>query len=216
MIVLPKLFVMFLWSTLSYAQYEVTEWTDRDKWMNPEQIMDWAGVVKGDEVADIGCHEGYFTIHLSKRVGEEGRVYGVDINADRIKTMQEIARARQLSNILAVVGKKDDPGLQESSLDVIFILDAYHEMESYSEILQHIKKALKPGGRLVILEKLKQHTKNWKRPEQAEAHTLAPHFVREELEEAGFIVGKQYNDIGNWENEVTKKMWLLTATLPSR
>ncbi len=198
------------------AQYEVAEWKARDHWMDPEQIMDWAGVSRGDVVADIGCHEGYFTMHLARRVGEEGHVYGVDIQPGRIKTLEEIAKARKLSNISPVLGKSDNPGLPANSQDVIFILDAYHEMESYNEMLEKVKQALKPQGKLVILEKLKEHTKTWKRSEQADAHTLAPHFVRQELEVAGFIIGHQFNDIGNWENEVSKKMWLITATLPAQ
>ncbi len=200
--------------TVGYSQYTEGDWEARDKWMDVRQIFDWAGVEIGDAVADVGCHEGYLSIHLARRVGEEGIVYSVDVVEDYLNTLAKFAQERKLDNITTVLGDYDDPRLPEKSLDVIFIMDAYHEMDEYKAILEHIKNDLKPGGRIVILEKLKNHARDKSRKEQADAHTLSPGYVKAELEEAGFMVSREFQNIGNWENEKDKKIWLLIGVAP--
>ena len=81
-------------------------------------------------------------------------------------------------------------------------------------MLSNIHKSLKPGGRLLILEKLKAQARNKSRKEQTNSHTLSPKYVKKELKEAGFTVTGEYRDIGNWENESEKKIWVLIAVVP--
>jgi predicted methyltransferase len=112
------------------------------------------------------------------------------------------------------LGDYDDPKLPENSMDAVFVVDAYHEMTEYRSILEHIHKSLKPGGRILILEKLKDHAKDKSRKEQTNAHTLSTKYVKKELKEAGFTVTGEYKDIGYWENEEGKKIWVLVAVVP--
>lgn len=197
-----------------YSQYIEDDWAARDKWMDVTSILNWAGVEKGDRVADVGCHEGYLSIRLAQRVGDSGKVYSVDVVEDHLNALTKHAEDRQLNNITTVLGKYDDPGLPENSFDVVFIIDAYHEMDDYKVILEHIKNDLKPGGRIVILEKLKDHARDKTRKEQANAHTLSPEYVQAELEEAGFVVNEIFRNIGFWENEKNKKIWVLIGQVP--
>lgn len=207
-------FAILLMAVPAYTQYTESDWDARDKWMDFARIFDWAGVEKGDMVADVGCHEGYLSMRLANRVGTTGKVYSVDVVEDHLSTLTKNAKERKLKNITTVLGKFDDPGLPEKRLDVVFIIDAYHEMDDYKLILEHIKNDLKPGGRIVILEKLKDHARDKSRKEQAGAHTLSPDYVKAELEEAGFVVSGEFKNIGYWENEKNKKIWVLIGMVP--
>jgi predicted methyltransferase len=77
-----------------------------------------------------------------------------------------------------------------------------------------VRKALKPGGRIVILEKLKDRAKGKNREQQVLSHTLSPHFVKKELIEAGFELSGEFDNLGKWENEPDKTMWLLIGRVP--
>ena len=203
-----------LFSSHLYAQYNSNDWEERDQWMDVEQIFHLAGIDEGQHVADIGCHEGYFSVHLAKRVGVRGKVFSVDVREDRLEKLNENASERELYNITTILGEYDDPKLPEKELDVVVIMDTYHEMKEYMTILEHVKLALKPSGRILIIEKLKSHAKNKSRKEQVSAHTLSPDFVKKELQEAGFKVIQQLDDLGNWENNTSKKIWALIAVAP--
>ena len=77
-----------------FSQYEESDWKERDTWMALDTIFDAIGIEEGDYVADVGCHEGYLSVHLSKLIGEGGKVFAVDLRADRLETLKEIAKDR--------------------------------------------------------------------------------------------------------------------------
>ncbi|SNY99919.1 class I SAM-dependent methyltransferase [Flagellimonas pacifica] len=206
-----NLIILFFSVSGIHAQYTEEDWKDRDTWMKTADLLNFSGIKEGDKVADIGCHEGYLSMHLSKRVLENGRVYAVDVREDRLKTLRENANSRNRKNIITILGDYDNPKLPERELDLIFIIDTYHEMESYEKILQHVKKSLKPNGKVVILEKLKTHVKGKSREVQISAHSLGPEYVRKELKQAGFTIISEIEDHGKWERESSKQMWVILA-----
>ncbi len=193
------------------AQYAENDWEKRDTWMNVPKIFDLAGVKPGSKVADIGCHEGYLSIHMSKKVGESGKVYAVDVRQDRLDRLDEHLEERKLSNVKTVLGDYDNPKLPLASLDVVVVMDTYHEMDDYMTVLNHIRKSLRPEGRIVIIEKFKNHMRNKTRDEQMEAHTISLKFVKSELKRAGFSIIKEVKDFGDWKNESNKKIWVLVG-----
>ena len=197
-----------------YCQYSESEWKARDKWMKVTDIFEIAGIQAGSEVADVGCHQGYMSIRLAKYIGDTGKVYSVDVREDRLNKLNDIATKRGIGNIQTILGDYDDPKLKEHSIDVALIIDAYHEMKDYKQILLNIKKALKPDGRLLVLEKLKHKMIGKSRQEQTLAHTISPEFVKSELTEAGFTVTILEKDLGYWEEDPDKKIWVLVAVLP--
>lgn len=211
--VFSALFYFCLCST--QAQYTEGDWNDRDEWFDVDRIFELAQLSSGNTVADVGCHEGYLSIHLAQRVGNEGSVYAVDIKSYRLEALNENAEKRKLKNITTVLGDYDDPKLPERSLDIVFVMDTYHEIEDYMAVLVHIKKSLKPGGRIVVLEKLKEHVRGKSRSVQTKAHSLSPKYVKKELKEAGFTVTEEVKNMGDWERESSKKIWILVATVPS-
>lgn len=196
------------------GQYTEADWKERDKWMKTEFLLDLIGVEQGNKVADIGCHEGYLSIHLSKKVTESGRVYAVDVRTDRLEKLRENAHKRSLENIVTILGDYDDPKLPERELDMVFIMDTYHEMDAHQKILQHVKSALKPGGKVMILEKLKDWVRGKSRETQVASHSLSANYVREELEQAGFTIISEIEDHGKWEREDDKQMWVIVAQKP--
>ena len=193
------------------AQFAAYEWEERDSWMDVSHVFDLAEIKEGSMVADIGCHEGYLTVHLSKRIGERGMVYAVDVREDRLDNLRENLEERNLKNVKPILGDYDNPKLPKELLDAVIVMDTYHEIEDYMKVLSHIEKALKPGGRILVLEKLKEHSKNKSRDDQMDSHTLSAKYVKKELEEIGFNITEYVPDFGKWENEQDKTMWILVA-----
>ncbi|MEL7001262.1 MAG: class I SAM-dependent methyltransferase, partial [Bacteroidota bacterium] len=119
-----------------YSQYT---WEERDKWQQVPKILETMGVSEGDAIADIGCHEGYMTFKFVDRVGESGKVYAVDVNKSRLNALNDLLEEEDIENVVTIKGDYDNPNLEPESLDFAFIMDAYHEMEDYQDILRHIK-----------------------------------------------------------------------------
>ncbi len=197
---------------IASAQYKEDQWADRDTWMDVSKIFKLSNIEAGDFVADIGCHEGYLTIHIAKQVGASGKVYAVDVREDRLNKLDEHLRERKFTHVNTILGDYDNPKLPEKLLDAVVVMDTYHEMDDYMVILKHIKKSLKPDGRIVIIEKFKSRMRNKTRDEQMEAHTLSVDYVKSELEEAGFSISTEIKNFGSWENETNKKIWILVGT----
>lgn len=193
------------------AQYSSEDWKWRDSWMPVEKLFELADVGVGDNVADLGCHEGYLTMHLAQKVGQQGKVYAVDVRNDRLQTLNINARKRKLKNITTILGDYDNPNLPSNSLDVVFVIDTYHEISDYKEVLGHLNNSLKPGAKLVLLEKLKKRLVGKSREDQVSGHTLSLSYVKKELQDAGFIIRTEINDLGQWEEDPTKTMWVLIA-----
>lgn len=199
---------------LTFGQYSEDEWKKRDKWMNIDGILEAMSADKGDVVADLGSHEGYMTLHLARTVGPSGKVYAVDVEKYKLRNLERHMKRRDISNVETVLGDYDNPKLAANSLDAIIIMDAYHEMDDYMTILEHVKNALKPGGRLVMLEEIDNFRKDHTRKEQTRSHDLGIRYAREELSKAGFTIQSEIPDFGRWENKKDKRIWLLVATRP--
>jgi predicted methyltransferase len=152
--------------------------TGRDASQKPAELIARMGLEPGMTVADIGTGVGYMLPHLSAAVGPSGRVLAEDIFPDFLKQAEEKARAAGLSNITFVKGTEKDPNLPEGSVDVALTLDAYHHYDYPDEMLAGIRKALKPSGRLVVVE-------FYKRPDALGKGNFAVEHVR--LDKAGFI-----------------------------
>lgn len=166
---------------LLFAQREGTA---RDAWQRPAEVMDVLGITAGSAAADVGCGEGYFVEHLSRRVGHTGVVYGVDIDEEALRDLRRRVEREKLDNVKVIRGKTDDPLLPAESLDAVLIVNAYHEMREYNSILRAIQAALKPGGRLAIIDAIADD--NASRNAQTGAHTISESHVRKEAESNGF------------------------------
>ena len=130
------------------------EGPDRDVWQRPDQIMDALNIAEGSFVADLGAASGWFTIRLARRVGPNGRVYAEDIQPQMIEVIKRRVPRENLSynNVETTLGTAEDPKLPIGKLDAVLIVDAYHEMSRPVALLRNAARALKPDGRLGIVE----------------------------------------------------------------
>ncbi|WP_396623587.1 class I SAM-dependent methyltransferase [Luteitalea sp.] len=128
------------------------EGPDREAWQKPDQIMDALGIGDGSVVADLGAGGGWFTVRLAKRVGPNGVVYAEDIQSQMIEAIQRRVAREGLHNVSAVLGAADHPALPVARLDAALMVDTFHEVEDTRSLLTNVRAALKPGGRLGIVE----------------------------------------------------------------
>jgi len=125
---------------------------DRDLWQRPDQIMDAMGIADASVVADIGAGSGWFTIRLARRVGPQGLVYAEDVQPEMINAITRRVQREGLTNVKAVRGLNSDPRLPAGSLDAVLVVDAYHEVEDRVTMLANLARALKPQGRLGVVD----------------------------------------------------------------
>ncbi len=200
-------------SLTSFAQniYTQDTWAARDKWQKVPEILEAIGLNKGQHIADIGSHQGYMTFKFSDQVGETGKVYAVDVSRNQLGVLDELIKDRKVGNIETILGDYDDPKLPAASLDIAFIMDAYHEMDDYEDILRHIKKALKSGGKLVIMEPIGDERRGWSRSRQEGKHEIDIKYVIDDLKQAGFRILRQEDPFIDRTRKKHDKMWLLIA-----
>jgi ubiquinone/menaquinone biosynthesis C-methylase UbiE len=134
------------------ADLGLLEGPDRDAWQRPDQIMDALRISEGSVVADLGAGGGWFTIRLARRVGPNGRVYAEDIQPQMIEAIaRRVAREGLKDRVQPLLGTANDPKLKVP-VDAVLIVDAFHEMEQPTVLLHNVALALKPNGRLGIVE----------------------------------------------------------------
>jgi ubiquinone/menaquinone biosynthesis C-methylase UbiE len=125
---------------------------EREKEEHTSKLLPPLKIKPGDVVADIGAGSGYYTFRLAELVGAKGKVHAVDIQPEMLDLIRERARARKLPQVAPVRGTETDPKLPAESVDLILMVDVYHEFSHPWEMTAALVKALKPGGRLVFVE----------------------------------------------------------------
>ena len=148
----------------------------------PDKALDAISIEPGQTVADLGAGVGYMTWRMAKRVGPQGTVYGQDIQPYMLEQLQKNMRERGITNVKTVLGGLTDPKLPAASLDLLLMVDVYHEFSEPQKMLRGIHEALKPGGRLVLIEYRGEDPSVPIRPE----HKMTVKQVRAELEPEGF------------------------------
>lgn len=123
----------------------------RDAYQKPHDVMQALDVKAGEVIADIGAGSGYFTFRLAQHVGSAGHVYAVDISPDMIRHLQARAKALKASNVSPILARPDDP-LLPRPVNRFVIVDVWHHVEDQSAYLATMKKQLKPGGQVVMID----------------------------------------------------------------
>ncbi|MBI1787714.1 MAG: class I SAM-dependent methyltransferase [Acidobacteria bacterium] len=159
---------------------------EREMEEEPDKALDAIGVNKGSVAADVGAGVGYFTWRLAQRVGPMGRVYANDIEPRMIERLKKNIAARGLRNVESVLGAEDDPRLPAGAIDLILLVDVYHEFSKPQQMLRKMRESLAAGGRLVLLEYRKEDPSVPIRFE----HKMTVEEVRAELEAEGFRFDK--------------------------
>lgn len=190
--------------------YKESAWEQRDTWQRAKDIITKLKLRESSIVADIGSHEGYFTVKLANVV-KSGKVYAVDINKSKIEKLKEHLEERKLTNVEVILGKEDNPGLPANTLDAVLIVDTYHEMDEHDKILGHIKTALKPGGCLLLCEPISDDRKKLSREDQERKHELGMHYALDDLRKAGFAITFKQESFVDRVKEKGDKMWIIVC-----
>jgi len=132
-------------------------------------------------VADVGAGTGYMSLKMAARVGPTGKVYAEDVQPEMLRRLRQNAVKANLSNIETVLGNESDPKLPAGALDLILLVDVYHEFSQPQKMARRMRDALKPDGRLVLLEYRKEDPTIPIRPE----HKMSVQEVKIELEAEG-------------------------------
>jgi ubiquinone/menaquinone biosynthesis C-methylase UbiE len=148
----------------------------------PVKAVAALGVRPGQVVADIGAGSGYYTMLLAAAVGPRGRVYATDIQPAMLALIRKKVEVRHTSNVELVVGTPTESKLPDSSIDLAVMVDVYHELEQPQTFLRSLKRAIKPDGRLVLIEFRKEDPRVPIRQE----HKMSVREARLELEAEGY------------------------------
>ena len=166
----------------TYSDVAFLDRTGRDAEERPDSLLNAVDISRGASVAEIGCGTGYFTWRLAERVGASGKVFAVDVQQKMLDLTAETLKKHRLSNVQLVLGGESAPHLPVNSLDLILIAYAYHEFSEPEAMMAAVDRALKPDGRLVIIEYAEQHP--FGPQDNAERMTLNQ--IRAEIEPTGF------------------------------
>ena len=119
---------------------------------NPEEMLEQLDVQPGMTVCDMGCGDGYYTMELAKRVGPTGKVIAVDIQPEMLQELSRRCERNNLKNVEMILGLPHDPKLPTGKIDLILMVDVYHEFEYPYEMMLELSQALKVGGRIAFVE----------------------------------------------------------------
>lgn len=155
----------------------------RDQKLQIERVMNILGIQSGKDVADIGAGSGWFTVRAARRVGRSGTVYAVDINPEAIHHIDQRARSESLPNIKTILSRSDDPMLPKDTVDAVLLLKTYHEIADPVALMKNLKRALKPGARVGVIDKNGDGTN----------HGVSPKIVIREAGQAGYRLLETYD-----------------------
>ena len=188
-----------------------TEAQELDDRVRLSQIFSALGIKPGAVVADVGAGGGDYTIELAKAVGPAGRVLAVDISPRALERLRARVSREAATNVEVIEGAVDNPRLPSGTADAILVVHAYHEMTEHAAMLARMKEALKPDGRLVIVEPVSPSRRNATRDVQTRAHQLAPDYVQQEIRAAGFRMVHFSDPIASDHAHEGHSEWILAA-----
>ncbi len=142
----------------SYENTELTEWVgrfegeSREVFINREKIVELAGVSSGMDVADVGAGTGFFAEMFAGKVGPEGKVYAVDILPGFLEHIEQRVAEAGHQNVETVLCTNRSTRLPPKSVDLVFMCDVYHHLEYPGSSLASIRRALRPDGRMIIID----------------------------------------------------------------
>jgi arsenite methyltransferase len=175
----------------------------RDAWQKPHDVITALRLKEGETVADIGAGSGYFALRFARHVGGQGRVYAVDVSPEMVGHLGRRLRDAGLLNVSALLAPPDDPLLPPASTDLVFICNTWHHIEDRGRYLATLKRVLKPGARLAIVD---FHMRDLPVGPPA-SMKISREDVLREVEAAGFRLVQ--------EHEILPHQYFLVFTAPS-
>ena len=159
-------------------------WLERDsreEEENTKLTISKLPINENSKVADVGAGSGFYTFRIADRV-PKGKVYAVDIQQEALNYIKNKAEKQKVDNVITVLGTEKSPNLPENTLDLVIMVDVYHELAFPKEMLENIKKSLNPTGKLLLIEYRGEDPKVAIKP----LHKMTVKQVKKELEANGF------------------------------
>jgi len=156
---------------------------------NPEEMLAQLELKEGMTVCDMGCGDGYYTLELAKRVGPSGKVFAVDIQPEMLQELSRRCQQFDLKNVDMLLGSPHDPKLPDGKLDLILMVDVYHEFSNPVEMLTAMRQSLKPDGRIALVEFRAEDPQVPIKPE----HKMTKKQILKEYKANGFRLVKEYD-----------------------
>ena|SRR3982751_203972 len=161
------------------------DWLDREereKEEQPEKALATLHLRPGMFVGDVGAGTGFYSLRMAQMVGPNGKVFSNDIQAPMLERLQKNAAAHNIHNIETALGTESNPNLPVNTLDLVVMVDVYHDLSRPQRMLDSIRGSLKPDGRLVLLEFRKEDPTVPIRPE----HKMSVDEVKAEVIPEGY------------------------------
>lgn len=174
--------------------YAGAEWLIRNRREREERcslMLANLGVRPGMTLCDMGCGNGFHTLPLAKMTGDEGMVIGVDVQPEMLGFLRERMEDQGIENVIPILGSYHNPRLPPNSLDLVLMVDVYHEFSHPEYMLAAIRKSLKPDGLVVLVEYREEDKKVPIKP----LHKMSKAQVNKELEANGFTLAKEFDKL---------------------
>jgi SAM-dependent methyltransferase len=159
--------------------------SERDAWQKPHEVIHALGLAQDAAVADIGAGTGYFSARLANML-KNGRVYAVDIEPGMVKHLAERAKREGLANLVPVAGAAESPRLP-AKVDLALLVDVYHHVDDRERYFRDLRKSLKPGGRVAIIDFRLDSPEG-----PPTAARVAPEQVKAEMKKAGYALLEEH------------------------
>jgi predicted methyltransferase len=170
-------------SPMSYRGADWLDRDDRETTEQPEHVLDVLAIREGSTVADVGAGSGYFTVRMAKRVGPKGRVLATDLQPEMLALLKEKVDKAKLGNVVPVLATESDAKLPRRELDLVLMVDVYHELPKPVETLAQVRAALRADGRLALVEYRAEDPK----VAIKEEHKMTLPQIQKELAANGFV-----------------------------
>jgi ubiquinone/menaquinone biosynthesis C-methylase UbiE len=176
-------------------------------------VLQLLGAQPGASIADVGAGDGFYTVRIARAVAPTGRAAAVDIDESALDKLRKRVAREGAVNVDVILGAPDDPRLEPEHFDAVLIHNAYHEMRAHEAMLDHIRAALKPGGRLVVVEPMHDSSRGFSRDQQVAHHDIEMDVVDHELQTAAFQVIERDKDFVKFTG-VAGGFWVIVARRP--
>jgi ubiquinone/menaquinone biosynthesis C-methylase UbiE len=184
---------------MGHAAASWLERPEREEEEQPKKLLQALKLQPGMTVADIGAGSGYYVFRVAPLVGAKGKIFAVDIQQEMLDLIKKRMKLEKVENIETILGTEKDPKLPETAVDLILMVDVYHEFNYPFEMTEHLIKALKPGGRLVFVEFKKEDPK----VPIKEVHKMSERQVLKEMDVFKELKHVETNKDLPWQHVIT-------------